>query len=59
MVWIKICGITNLEDARVVSGLGADAMGFILSTDSPRRIGLDKAKVIADALSKEKSKILR
>jgi phosphoribosylanthranilate isomerase len=59
MVWIKICGITNLEDARVVSGLGADAMGFILSTDSPRRIGLDRAKNIVDELSKEKNKILR
>jgi len=59
MVWIKICGITNLEDARMVSDLGADAMGFILSTDSPRRIGLDKAKAIADALSEEKSKIFK
>ncbi len=59
MVWIKICGITNLEDARMVSDLGADAMGFILSTDSPRRIGLDKAKTIVDSLSKEKSKIFK
>jgi len=59
MVWIKICGITNLEDARMVTRLGADTMGFILSTDSPRRIGLDRAKDIVDALSEEKNKILR
>ncbi len=57
MVWVKICGITNLEDARIVSRLGADAMGFILSTDSPRRIELNKAKAIIDALFKGKDKI--
>jgi phosphoribosylanthranilate isomerase len=37
MTWIKICGITNLEDALEVAGLGADAIGFIFAR-SPRRI---------------------
>ncbi|MEA2015516.1 MAG: phosphoribosylanthranilate isomerase [Actinomycetota bacterium] len=59
MVWVKICGITNFEDAGMVCRLGADAMGFILSTDSPRRVGLDKAKAIVDEVSKEKIKILK
>jgi len=58
MVWVKICGITNLEDARMVARLSADAMGFILSTDSPRRVELSEAKRIMEALSSEENKIL-
>jgi len=58
MVWVKICGITNLEDARMVAKLSADAMGFILSTDSPRRVELGEAKRIMEALSSEENKIL-
>ena len=42
MVWIKICGITNIYDAKEISNLGADAIGFIMSTESPRRIGDEK-----------------
>jgi phosphoribosylanthranilate isomerase len=34
---IKICGITNLEDALAAAGLGADYLGFVL-TESGRRI---------------------
>lgn len=44
MVWIKICGITNKEDALKIASLGADALGFILSTESARKIEPDKAK---------------
>ena len=46
MVWIKICGITNTEDALKIACLGADALGFVLSTDSPRKIKASKAKEI-------------
>lgn len=53
MVWIKICGITNVEDALQVSALGVDALGFILSTDSPRKIKINKAKTIIQSV-KEK-----
>jgi len=46
MVWIKICGITNTSDAEMAFRYGADALGFVFSTDSPRRIGLKAASGI-------------
>lgn len=49
MTWIKICGLTNLEDARAAASLGADALGFIFAP-SPRRIEPFVAKGIVSAL---------
>jgi phosphoribosylanthranilate isomerase len=52
MVWIKICGITRASDAEAVSGMGADCLGFIFSTDSPRKISLEKARSITGGSGK-------
>jgi phosphoribosylanthranilate isomerase len=46
---VKICGITNLEDAMMAAALGADALGFIF-TPSPRRVDLATARRIVGSL---------
>ena len=52
MKMIKICGITNLEDALSAQGFGATALGFVFS-ESKRRIDPDSAKKIIDSIKRD------
>ena len=47
MIPVKICGITNLEDARMAVRNGARAIGFIFYDKSPRHISVEAACQIA------------
>ncbi len=57
MTWIKICGITNLEDARAAVNAGADALGFVFYEKSPRRMEPGAAREIVQQLPEKIEKI--
>jgi phosphoribosylanthranilate isomerase len=48
-VKVKICGITNIEDAELALSLGADELGFVLAP-SPRRVEPEAVKAVVEAL---------
>lgn len=50
MTRIKICGITNREDARAAADMGADALGFIAVPGGPRFVLPDDYADISQAL---------
>jgi len=51
-VFVKICGITNHEDALLATALGADALGFVFAP-SRRQVHLDEVRDIVRRLPPE------
>jgi phosphoribosylanthranilate isomerase len=54
---IKICGITNLQDAELSAKAGADQIGFNFYPKSPRYIEPGDARLMVDSLPKKISKV--
>ena len=46
---VKICGITRVEDGVAAARAGADAIGLVFWPGTPRCIGFDQARAIAEA----------
>ena len=46
MTWIKICGVTNVDDALAAIDAGANALGFVFYPQSPRYVTLETARSI-------------
>lgn len=50
MTWIKICGVTNVDDAEHVVRSGANAIGLNFVHGSKRRVTLEQARPIVEAV---------
>jgi phosphoribosylanthranilate isomerase len=57
VIQVKVCGITNEEDALCAAKLGAAALGFIFYPSSPRNIKPADARKIVSVLPDELVKV--
>ncbi|KAL3798488.1 hypothetical protein ACHAWO_011163 [Cyclotella atomus] len=49
---VKICGLTNVEDAQAACRAGANLLGVIFAEKSKRKVGVDGARQIVEAVRK-------
>jgi phosphoribosylanthranilate isomerase len=57
MTWVKICGITNLDDALAASEAGANAVGFVFYPKSSRHVTVEAARAIVSQLPAHMEKV--
>ena len=57
MTWVKICGITNLDDARAAVDAGTNALGFVFYPKSPRYVTAETAQSIIAKLPPKLEKV--
>lgn len=57
MTIVKICGITNLADARAAVDAGADLLGFVFFPPSPRYVTPEGAREILNGLGETRATI--
>jgi phosphoribosylanthranilate isomerase len=50
VTWIKICGVTSVDDAEHVVRSGANAIGLNFVLGSKRRVSFEQARPIVDAM---------
>jgi len=51
MIRVKICGVTSVEDAELCLEAGADAIGLNFFVGSPRRVEVETARRVVDAIA--------
>lgn len=47
---VKVCGLTDVEEARACAAAGAWGVGLVFAEASPRRVSVDRARAISAAL---------
>jgi phosphoribosylanthranilate isomerase len=57
MTWVKICGITNVQDALTAVDAGADALGFVFYEKSPRNVTQEAVRDIVSQLPAKIEKV--
>lgn len=57
MTWVKICGMTNLEDSLIAVEAGADAVGFVFHEKSSRCVSVEAAREIVEKLPQNVEKV--
>ncbi len=57
MTWVKICGMTNVDDALMAVEAGADAVGFVFYEKSPRNVSVETVREIVEKLPQNVEKV--
>lgn len=47
MTWVKVCGLSRASDVATAVAAGADAIGFVLTPESPRYVPEARARELA------------